>query len=168
MNRLTTDELAQLANAVRAPAGDSSRVSPELLFRGALLESSIKDVSWRAFVQLTKETLLHVDDDADAWERVAFARDIARRHIGEPALLEWPGDAEWFATLDADAQLAALAHAVQSAADADLEVVASYAEAAVARLAGQTVSPRSGRRSASWARNPQHGYSLQNQSQTQR
>lgn len=140
MNRLSAQELEQLASCVRSPEGDTPRPSPEVLFRAALLESSIKDVSWRAFVRVSQETLAHMEEDADVWERVAFARDIARRHTGEPALLEWPGDAQWFTSLDADAQLAALAHAVQSAADADLDVVASYAEAAVARLG--SVPPR--------------------------
>jgi hypothetical protein len=108
---------------------------PNLLFRGALLQHTIRGVPWRAFVRGAQEVLLHLDGDTNAWERVAFARDIGRRHLGELAILDWPDEAEWFKALNGVDQLTALAHVVQSAADANLDAIGSYAQAAEARLA---------------------------------
>ncbi len=134
MSALTVEEVDVLAQSARAPTEPLPRSLPDLLFRGALLEHTIPGLSWRGFVRLTQEVLLQTNGDAEVWARVAFARDVGRRHLGERALLEWPVVSSWFAALDNNAQSRALAHAVQSAADADLEAVEGYAASAEAWL----------------------------------
>lgn len=78
-----------------------------------------------AAIGLTKET----DLDEPWRRRASFARDVARRHLGETAVLEWPDD-DWVPGLTASERMRWAAHAVQSAADGDLLRVDEYLEAA--------------------------------------
>jgi hypothetical protein len=59
---------------------------------------------------------------------LALARDIARRHQGESALLAWPQT--WPDFVDAPLRLRIAAHLLQSAADSELGLVQLYLERA--------------------------------------
>lgn len=72
--------------------------------------------------------------DERAEFELCFVRDVARRHMGDAALLEWPTD-EQLAPYAPEVTLEVLAHVVQSAADGALERVPDYVAMALDRAA---------------------------------
>lgn len=117
---------------------------PEALFRVALWLPTLPSAAWSDVAAAARALLLETPiEDKRTWARVAFARDVARRHTGEAAVLALP-DEEW-GDLDQGSRLALAAHAVQSAADGELALVepyVTYGEALAARvLEGDPAEP---------------------------
>lgn len=125
---------ALAAMGVRASLETSAYVglAPERLSRATnvLFERSLEpkapalgwDLLRAAAVGLARQTNL----SSDARRRISFARDVARRHLGDSVLLDWPD--EQSLSLSRDQRLQWAAHAVQSAADANLSYVDEYIE----------------------------------------
>lgn len=77
-------------------------------------------VGWWNLGRLASVLLLQMSPgDASLRYELEFARDVSLRHLGYGVLIAWPSD-EWLRAQPAEERLEVLAHAVQSAADADL------------------------------------------------
>ena len=74
--------------------------------------------------------------------KLAFVRDVARRHAGESARMDWP-EPEILEAFPAEVRWQILAHVLQSASDSDLPSTLAYTEKITSLLATEasTLSP---------------------------
>lgn len=105
------------------------------LFQGVVVRRSHVLLDHRGVAATAAELLGRLaaeegSEAAAARGRAAFARDVARRHLGDEALLSWPEDA-WLHSFPRPVRLSILAHVVQSAADSDQGRERDYAERAL-------------------------------------
>jgi DEAD/DEAH box helicase domain-containing protein len=113
--------------------------TPRELLRVALDESVPADVGkwdhWNGLREACVARLLgeRTLPEADR-RRLAWARDIVRRHLGELAMLPWPDDAIRDGLSPRD-EARAVAHAVQAATDASAEDIEDRIDRATAWLA---------------------------------
>ena len=92
-------------------------------------------IGWTALAAIATGRLLLATKEMEQQTRwkLGFARDVAKRHMGESVMPPWPDDSVWEG-FNSDQRLAVVAHLVQGAADAAHELV----PVAVA-LAGETL-----------------------------
>lgn len=108
------------------------------LFFTALKGSNIM-LGWNGIAEAARRLegiLREVEGSTDqpAVYRSWFAGQVARRHEGNVAPIEWP-DSAWLAALGRPLRLRVMAHAVQSATDGSEGREREYAESALAYLA---------------------------------
>jgi tetratricopeptide (TPR) repeat protein len=93
------------------------------------LEGAPPQLGWRVVAALASGLLLrHTADLLLRW-KAAFARDVARRHLGEAALLLWPEE-DILGAFSRETRLLIVAHVVQSVADGDPLLALETAERA--------------------------------------
>ncbi|MCS6899869.1 MAG: hypothetical protein RMJ98_09365 [Myxococcales bacterium] len=90
------------------------------------LESSMVPCGWPLLAALSVGLLRRTQDQPVAHWKLSLARDIARRHTGEIARINWPSSTILEA-LPSEVRWRVLAHVVQSAADGDISRVQEYA-----------------------------------------
>jgi hypothetical protein len=107
-----------------------------VVFSSAVYRAAEPSIGWRAFAERVDRELLErvrsrgLSEDVDEeWKRLDLARAIARRHTGEPRLIELPFGEPWFAELGRDERDRVLAHVLQSASDGFPDRVLAYADA---------------------------------------
>lgn len=108
--------------------------------RGALFEQTLNEsrlvLEWRVVSALAIGLLRHADpEDAPARFELELVRDIAWRHDGYPAPIDWP-EPKALAAYDETRRLRLLTHVVQSASDGDITRVSDYVRRATEALQG--------------------------------
>lgn len=100
----------------------------ERLFRSAL-DGVPPGLGWGLVGALCSGLLLrNLDDEMLRW-KASFARDVARRHGGDPVLIRWPEE-ELLEAFPREIRLGITAHLVQSASDGDPSQAEDYEELA--------------------------------------
>lgn len=114
---------------------DASRLARD--FYLLALESQPVVLGWggiAAGARRVHEALADQGGAEEASRRARWAEQIARRHAGQPMLMDWPDEA-WLAEQPRPLRLGLLAHVVQSAADGPPGHEQTYAQRALALVA---------------------------------